>query len=265
MSTGRMWGRLVWAAMLAMVPSVIFAAPQVSEIVERANKVAFYQGNDGKAAVKMEITDSQGRVRNRSFIVLRRNVGDAGEQKYYVYFKEPADVRDMVYMVWKHLDRDDDRWMYLPALDLVRRIAASDKRSSFVGSNFVYEDISGRSLDLDRHELIETTGDIYKVRNTPKDGGEVEFSYYDVSIKKENFMPIKAEYYDKQGKRYRTIEALEMKDIQGYPTVTRSKASDLEAGSSTTMDFSDVTYDIGLEESIFSERYLRRPPLQWVE
>jgi len=58
-------------------------------------------------------------------VILRRDVADGGDQKFYVYFLEPADVRKMVYMVWKHTDRDDDRWLYLPALDLVKRIAAS--------------------------------------------------------------------------------------------------------------------------------------------
>jgi hypothetical protein len=84
----------------------------------------------------------------------------------------------MSYIVWKHLGRDDDRWLYLPALDLVRRVASSDKRSSFAGTNFLYEDISGRSAELDKHELLSSEGDLYILKNTPKDTDQVEFSYY---------------------------------------------------------------------------------------
>ena len=73
-------------------------------------------------------------------------------------------------------------------------------------------------------------------------------------------MPIKAEYFNKQGELSRVIEALEMKTIQGYPTVTKSKASDLEAKSYTVIEFFDVGYDIGLGEEVFTERFLRRPP-----
>ena len=113
----------------------------------------------------MTITDSQGRVRIREFRILRLDVADGGEQKFYVYFKKPADVSKMVFMVWKHLGVDDDRWMYLPALDLVRRIASSDKRSSFVGSHFVYEDVSGRGIDADTHELIDATDKDYVIKD----------------------------------------------------------------------------------------------------
>ncbi len=240
------------------------AEESVEEIIVKANNVAYYEGNDGRSKVKMTITDSQGRIRIREFTILRFDIADGKEQKYYVYFDKPADVQDMVYMVWKYVDRDDDRWLYLPALDLVRRIAASDNRSSFVGSNFVYEDISGRSLALDNHELISSEGEVYKIKNTPKDASAVEFSYFEVYIQKSNFLPVKAEYYDKQGKLYKIIEALEVKDVDGHPTVTKSKATDLTVGSNTVIDFSNIEYDLGLEDSIFTERYLRRPPRKWL-
>ena len=242
-----------------------FAQPAVDEIVQRANNVAYYEGNDGKATISMTIKDSQGRTRKRQFKILRLDIEEGKEQKYYVYFNEPADVHDMVYLVWKYLEKDDDRWMYLPALDLVRRIAASDKRSSFVGSNFVYEDISGRALSLDSHELISSEGDFYKIKNTPKDADEVEFAYFDVYIRKDDFMPVKAEYYNKSKKLFRTVEALEIQDIQGHPTVIKSKASDHETGANTIIEFTDIEYDIGLDESIFTERYLRRPPRKWLK
>jgi hypothetical protein len=163
--------------------------------------------------------------------------------------------------VWKHADKnDDDRWLWIPALNLVKRIAPGDKRTSFVGSDFVYEDVSGRRLDQDTHELMETTDEFYKVRNTPKDPGSVEFAYYDVWIDKTTFLPRKAEYIDRNGKHYRTVEATKIETIQGYPTVTESVARDLITGSSTTNVFSDVEYSIGLNERIFTERFLRRPP-----
>ncbi len=234
--------------------------PNVDEIVEKANFMAYYQGDDGKAQVHMEITDSQGRKRKRDFVILRKDVEDGGEQYFYVYFRRPADVRRMIFMVWKHPGKDDDRWLYLPALDLVKRIAASDKRSSFVGSDFLYEDISGRSIEEDEHQLIKSDGNFYILKNVPKAPESVEFSYYLVWIDKQTFMPMKAEYYDKAGKKYRVIEALEVKDVQGFPTVVRSRASNLETGSSTELTFSKIRYNIGLKDAIFTERYLRRPP-----
>ncbi len=239
--------------------------PSADEIVKKANHIAYYEGQDGRARVEMTVTDAQGRTRQRVMTILRMNVGDDAEQKYYVYFHRPTDVKGMAYIVWKHLDRDDDRWLYLPALDLVRRIAASDKRSSFAGTNFLYEDISGRSLSLDTHELMGGDDKTYQIKNTPKDGNAVEFSYYVTWINKDNFVPVKAEYYDKEGKLYRRLEALETKDVGGYLTITKMKAEDLNAGSSTVALFSRIEYNIKLGEDIFTERYLRKPPLQWIQ
>ena len=235
--------------------------PDVNTIVNKANLVAYYQGKDGKARVKMTITDKKGQTREREFNVLRKDVEEGGDQNYFVYFIRPADVRRMVFMVHKHADikKDDDRFLYLPALDLVKRIAAGDKRTSFVGSDFLYEDVSGRSLQEDTHELTETTDKLFVVKNVPKRPDNVEFSYYNVSIDRETFVPLKMEYYDKDGRLYRTIEALKVEKIQGFPTAVKSLVSDLKSGGKTEMEFSNVKYDIGLED-IFEERYLRRPP-----
>ena len=235
-------------------------SPGIDEIVTRANLAAYYGGEDGKAEVHMNITDSQGRKRNRTFVILRRDVADGGPQKFFVYFKKPSDVRKMVFMVHKYIEKDDDRWLYLPALDLVKRIAASDKRTSFVGSHFFYEDVSGRSITEDHHKLVETTEAHFVIENTPKDPARVEFSAYTVWIDKKTFMPVKAEYLDNQNRKYRIVEALEIKQIQGMPTVVKSRVQDLLGGGETVSEFKSVKYNIGLKDEVFTERYLRRPP-----
>jgi hypothetical protein len=231
------------------------------QIIEKANLAAYYSGKDGKAKVKMTIVDKNGGKRVREFAILRLNDKKGGDQKFYVYFTAPADVRKMAYLVWKKVDagKDDDRWLWLPAMNLVKRIAPGDKRTSFVGSDFVYEDVSGRSTKADKHELIKSDGDLYQIRNTPKEAG-VKFKYYDVWINKKTFLPMKAEYFDANDKKYRTVEATKVDTVQGHATVLESKVTDLERGGHTINSFSDVKYDVGLKERIFTERFLRRPP-----
>ena len=244
---------------------VIETISDVEVIVNKANLAAYYQSNDGRAKVSMKITDKKGQVREREFIILRKDIQDGGDQKYYVYFLKPADVRKMVYLVHKRsdLNKDDDRWLYMPSLDLVKRVAASDKRTSFVGSDFLYEDVSGRSLLEDTHELIQTTDTLYIVKSVPKNPDSVEFGYYNVSIDRKTFIPMKMEYYDKNNKLYRVMESVKLEKIQDFPTVVKSVVSDLRTQSKTEMEFSDVKYDIELED-IFTERYLRRPPQEAV-
>ena len=112
---------------------------------------------------------------------------------------KPADIRKMVFMVWKNPEKDDDRWLFLPAMDLVKRLAGSDKRSSFAGSQFVYEDVTGRNPNLDNHELIKTTDEYYEIKSEPKDPSDVEFSYYYTYVDKATFVPMKRVFFDKNG------------------------------------------------------------------
>ena len=247
------------------------AALSADEIAMKANHMALYQGTDSKGKVSLVIRDKQGRIRNRAFNMLRKDDGETDrDQKYYAFFQKPADVRKMVFMVHKHaaLDNDDDRWLYMPSLDLVKRIAASDKRTSFVGSDFLYEDISGRSPLEDRHDLLRTTEKEYVLKNTPKKLNSVEFEYFLAYIDKQTFLPVKMEFYKKGDRLYRVIETVEIEDIQvmengrevTYPTITASIARDLESGSVTEMKVDDIEYNLGISDEIFSERYLRRPP-----
>lgn len=245
---------------LAIVSITAWAAePSADEIISKANDASYYAGKDGRADVKMTIKDKGDNERVREFTILRLDVGK-NDQKFYVYFTAPADVRKMAFLVWKNVGKDDDRWLWIPALNKKKRIAPGDKRTSFVGSDFLYEDVSGRSINDDIHELLETTDKEYKIKNTPKAPDTVEFTHYNVWIDKETFLPRKAEYYNKNGKVYRTVEATKTKTIQGYPTVLESIVKDLESGSSTINVFTNIKYDIGLKERIFTERFLRRPP-----
>jgi len=249
----------------------------VDEIVAKANQVAYYAGKDGRADVFMTITDSQKRERARRFIVLRRDAlppegkdfadPDAycADQKLYVYFRRPADVNKMVFMVHKHIVGDDDRWLYLPSLDNVKRIAASDRRTSFVGSDFFYEDVSGRNINEDTHELVKTTDDFYILKNVPKDPKSVEFGSYTAYIHRKTFVMVKVEYLDKKGEKYREYEAQKVELIQGHQTVTKSRMKDLRTGGQTVLEYSAVKYDIGLPENIFSERYLRNAPREYLK
>ncbi len=62
----------------------------------------------------------------------------------------------------------------------------------------------------------------------------------------------------------RTIEALEIKDINGHPTVVKSLATDFVREGKTVMEFTEVEYDVGIDDDIFTERYLRKPPAKWI-
>jgi len=241
------------------------ALTDANEIVMRAIQAAYYAGNDGRSEARMIIVDSQGREQRRQFTILRRTLEIGGDQEFLVSFSRPSDVRGTVYLVKKHVGDDDDRWLYLPGLDLVKRISAGDERTSFVGAHYFYEDVSGRGPDEDTHELVETTDQHYVLRHVPKESARVEFASYVTWIDRETWLPIKIEYSNGAGKVYRRVEVLETKQIDGYPTVISSRTSDLTSGGHTNMQFRYIAYDLGIPADVFTERSLRNPPRQWLK
>jgi outer membrane lipoprotein-sorting protein len=252
-------------SIIALSAAMQATAIDVDEIIQRSEQVAYYSGQDGRSDARMMIVDSQGRKQMRQFTILRRDIEDNGDQQMMVFFSRPSDVKDTVFRVEKKasLDTDDDRWLYLPALDLVKRISSGDKRTSFVGSHFFYEDVSGRAILEDDFSLQEETDSAYILKATPKAPDSVEFDHYIVTIDKKTMLPVLIDFFKKDN-NYRRVEAVLIEEIQGYPTVVRSKVSDLESGAYTLMEFRNISYDIGLDDDIFSERSLRNPPREWL-
>ncbi len=252
-------------ALLASSVAMAEALTDADEIIRRANLASYYAGADGRSEVRMIITDNQDRQQRRQFTVLRRDVEDGGDQQFLVVFSQPSDVRDTVFLVDKHVDRDDDRWLYLPGLDLVKRISAGDKRTSFVGAHYFYEDVSGRQPQEDTHELIETNDEYYVLRHEPVDPGSVEFTSYVTWVDRSTFLPMKIDYSNAAGNVYRRVEVFEVTDVDGHPTVATSRVSDLLGGGKTDMQFRYMSYDDGTPADVFTERSLRNPPRDWLQ
>jgi len=237
------------------------------EIMHRLQQAFFYAGQGFAAKVGMRLVDKAGRERRRTLSMLRLNAKEGRNQKYYMYFHAPADVRGTAFLVWKYPDKDDDRWLFIPAIKLVTRIAAKDNQSSFVGSDFTYEDVSGRDLGADAYKLLREEAmagrDCYVVESNPKAASA--FSRKVSWIDKASFLPVKEEYYDVQTDLSRVFTADEVKEIEGHPTAVRRTMKNLKSGHYTEVVFENVDYDAGLEEGLFSERSLQSPPAKWIQ
>ena len=262
---------LVWA-MAGPSPGAL--AQSADEIMERTLRAYYFAGADARGRLTMELIDRKGGTRQRVMTMLRRNQEQAGEQKYFIYFHEPGDVRRLTFMIWKYPGREDDRWIYVPAIDLIRRIAAEDKYSSFVGSDFSYEDVTGRDPSEDTHSIIreEAVGErnSFVIESVPREAAA--FTRRVSWIDKENFLPLKEEYYDAQEQLQRVFTADIIADItvgEGderriYPTVMKRTMRNAKTGHRTEVTVNSVVYDLGLEDADFSERRMRRPPRAWI-
>ncbi len=239
------------------------------EIMVKSQQIFYYAGKDMKAKVSMKLISKNDKERIRELTMLRLNQDEGDEQKYYMYFHRPADVRQMTFLVWKYPDKNDDRWLYIPSIKLVRRIAANDKNSSFVGSDFTYEGISGREVSEDTHTLkgeeVLNDKSVYVVESLPKEEKSAYYSRKVSWIHIENFLPLKEEYYDKRGDLYKTFTADKIELVEGIATILQRTMVNAQSGHRTVVTFEAVSYDVGLEDSIFSERYLRNPPREWIQ
>lgn len=242
------------------------AGLSADEIVKRSLEGFYSAGTDLRARVEMKLVNPQGKTRERTMTLLRLDLGNAGEQRYYIYFHAPSDVKGTSFMVWKYPGKDSDRWIYVPALKLVKRIAADDKRSSFVGSDFTYEDVSGRNLTDEAHRLVreeDVNGrPAYVIESTPQ--GVADYSRRVSWIDRERFLPLKEEYFDAQDGLLRVFTADTIEQVGPHWTVTARSMRNVQSGHRTEVTFHDVQYDVGLKPDIFTERYLRDAPAQWV-
>jgi outer membrane lipoprotein-sorting protein len=249
---------------LSILTAFSNAQESADEIMKKSHLALYYAGNDGIAEVTMNI----GETRVREFTMLRLDNEEGGKQMYYTYFRKPQDVSRLTFMVHKVPFETDQRWLYVPAVDLIKRIAADDKTSSFVGSDFTYEDVSGRHFSEDNHALKgdqELNGrKVFVIESVPKkaySGFSKKVSYID----NENFLPLKEEYFNSKDELERVFTAEKVDIIEGIPTATKRKMENVKKGQFTTVEFGSIDYNVGLTDKFFTERYLKNPPREYIK
>jgi hypothetical protein len=243
-------------------------AQDATEIMKKSHLAMYYAGNDAQMDVTMQLVDKKGSERVREFTMLRLDKEDGGEQKYYTYFRKPADVARISFMVDKTNSGHDQRWIYVPSVDLVKPIAADDKNSSFVGSDFTYEDVSGRHWSEDNQKFVkEDQFDgkaVYVIESVPVKpykGFAKRLSYID----KTTFIPLKEEYFDDKGELTRVFTANKIEDVGGFTTVTQRTMENIKKGTKTIVTFIGTKYNGGMKDEIFAERYLKNPPRDYIK
>src|SRR5829696_7019776 len=134
-------------------------------------------GGDSRSTLRMKLFDRHGRARERAMtMVSLRGRGTPGAarsapdgDRLLIRFTYPNDIRGTGFLVWEHPDADDERFLYLPSLARVRRIAGTEAQESFVGSDFTYEEIGGR--EFDEYTYVFASRDAERVSWAPASGG----------------------------------------------------------------------------------------------
>ena len=219
-------------------------------------------GDTRFSSMEMKLVNKSGNTRVRKITSYAMDVGE--DTKTIMFFLYPNDVKGTGFLTvnYDDVDKEDDKWLYLPALKKTRRISGkSSKTDYFMGSDFTYDDIGKRNVDEDTHKLLREESadgfDYYVVESTPKKEGEI-FSKKLVWIRKDCDVVAKVEFYDKLGKLHRQMVSSDIKKVDGFWTVGKMEMKNVQTGHSTELLFLDPKYNIQLDSKIFSVNKLER-------
>jgi hypothetical protein len=239
--------------------------------MKKSHLASYYAGDDGLAQMVMKVYSANTKEPiTKRFVMLKKDITEGGEQLFFTYFERPSDIQRTTFLVQKHIDQDDFRRLYIPTSDKILPIAGSRKQDPFMGSDFSYEDVSGRHYSKDNHKFLSQeklgSSDVYVIESTPIKKEELisKIKYW-VDVK--NFIPLKVEFYNQKSVVFKEYNSENIVDVQGYPTIMkRVMHSPIDKTKTELLvNPSKVKYNIGLKAEDFSERSLKNPPMQYLQ
>jgi hypothetical protein len=217
-----------------------------------------------KVELTMKLINEKGKERVRTIAQATATDKD-GNQKILLRFLTPADVKGTGFLTHEASSRDDDQWLFLPALKKVRRISAADQSDSFMGSDFSYEDIGSEEMDQNAYKLLREEKldgqDCYVVEAVPsgaKGKSSSGYSKRELWIRKDNSVLARGRFYDKSGSLLKTLEAADIKQVEGTSKwrANRMEMANPNTGHKTVLTFGKFEIDKALVEDVFSLRNL---------
>ncbi len=225
-------------------------------------------GDHSTQDMEMILLDKNDNRRERRIRSMSRDVGE--DTQTIMFFLAPADVKDTGFLTYDYdeTEKDDDQWLYLPALKKVKRIASSDKSGSFMGTDFSYADMTDRKLDNYDYKLMkETTVNnqaVWQVEAIPNNPKEIEETGYTKSVsfvRTDNYVVIRAVNWVKKGNRLKYLDVKKLERIDGIWVPTEMHMTTKKGRNTlhkTILVFSNVRFDQGHEDNLFTTRQLER-------
>jgi len=226
--------------------------------------------DDGKTVqqdMRMILIDKNGKKRTRNMKSYSKDFG--ADEHQIMFFKSPADVKNTAFLTYDYdkVSKDDDQWLYLPALKKVKRIPSSDKSSSFMGSDFSYFDMTDRNLEDFDFKLLKETKvrgkDAWMIEATPRNKRVKKESGYTKSIaivRKDNYVTVRVINFMRNGKKkYMDMKKLHKQNGVWVPdemTMTTKKGK--STIHKTVLKFSNIKLNKSLKDSMFTTRRLEK-------
>jgi hypothetical protein len=213
---------------------------------------------------KMDVVDKKGTVRSKKFQM--RKLGGLGNSKTLARFTDPPEVRGVGLLSINEGGVADRQWMYTPAIQRVRRIAAQERRQRFIGTDFTNEDMAERVIDDFSYRLLGEGEEVdgrktYKIEARPVSPDKSQYSYLYIWTPQDVPYSVLVEMYDKQGKIQRILKASNLEKISGIWVARRVEMSTPADGTKTILILEDVRFNTGLKGELFTQQALEKPDM----
>ena len=226
-------------------------------------------GRDSRLDIQMRMFDKQGRVRERHLRLAGLRGTEKGERadRLLIRFLFPNDIKGTGFLVLEHPGADDERFLYLPALGRVRRIAGEEKQDSFVGSDFTYEDIGGRELTDYAYVIVDAAASwtdpqgkawpAWRLESRAKDPAAT-YPRVVSTVLKDTFVVVAADNFNRRDEVVKTFEVRTLEQVSGIWTALELAMRDRRDRTRTEMSVTRAEYNVGLKETDFNRRTLEQ-------
>jgi len=252
--------------LLALAQAALFASLSVDEIVNKVDTRD--EGDNGVGTMKMILIDKHKSKRVRD---MKKYSKDFGEDIYSaIFFLSPSDVKNTAFLTYDYDDgaKDDDQWLYLPALKKTKRIASSDKSASFMGSDFTYSDMTSRTIEDYDYKLVKESKvgahKVWVIESKPKKQITIDETGYTKSymfVRQDNFVVIRALHFmtDNGKKKYMDVKKLEKIDgIWVATEIVMKTKKGKQTLHTTILKFNDVKFNQDLSDNFFTVRQIEK-------
>ncbi len=240
--------------------------PTGDEVAKRIN--ARDEGETVSRVLIIELTDRKGKKRLRTTRTFRKYYGE--EKRTIMFYKEPKNIKDTAFLTidYPQSDKEDDQWLYLPALRKVRRISASKRGDYFLGTDFTYEDMKSETKvnidDYNRTTIGEETIDghhCYILEAVPinkKIAKELGYGKAHQWVDDKIWMTRKTIIWDIHGNLLKTIYFENIRKVQNIWTIHQINVENHKTKHNTLFKFKNIDYLTEIKDDLFTEQSLRR-------